>query len=134
VPPHGEKKNNNVGNSIYKTNKKSLETNVVNKDKKKFLESYSQNHDLICLKKNPPKLPEVFYHKHNLQNSEINSKNSYGKLDRGTIPNIFFGHWMMECNKSNFGFEGKKLKKYVKSSATQRNNKKLLTIVYYAPS
>ena len=133
IPPHGEKKVNNVGNRIYKNHKNPLETNVVYKEKKKILESYSQNFDLNCMKKNPPKLPEVFYHKYNLHNFELNSKNSYEKLGRGTIPNIFFGHWMVECNKSNFGFGGKKFKKFVKSSATQRNNKKLLTIVYYAP-
>ena len=135
IPPHKEMKNTNVNTSINKKCKKTVETTVINKDKKKVLESYSQNYNLLCMKKNPPKLPEVYYHEHNFCNNRIGVgfNTSYGQLDRGTIPNIFFGHMMVDCNKSKFGFEGKKIKKYIKSSATQRNNKKLLTIIYYSP-
>ena len=125
IPPHKEIKScNNVDNSINnKTNKKAV------------LDSYSQNYNLLCMKKNPPKLPEVFYHKHNFKSSEIvvGTNSSYAQLNRGTIPNIFFGHLMVESNKFKIGFGGKKLKHYIRSSATQRNNKKLLTVIYYSP-
>ena len=99
------------------------------------MDSYSQNYNLLCMKKNPPKLPEVFYHKHNFKSSEIvvGTNSSYAQLNRGTIPNIFFGHLMVESNKFKIGFGGKKLKHYIRSSATQRNNKKLLTVIYYSP-
>ena len=135
IPPHKEMKSNNVNTSINKKCKKTVETTVINKDKKKVLETYSQNYNLSCMKKNPPKLPEVYYHEHNFGNNRVGvgTSTSYGQLNRGTIPNIFFGHMMMECNESKFGFEGKKNKNYIKSSATQRNNKKLLTIIYYSP-
>ena len=137
IPPHKEIKSScNVDNSINKKSiKKTLETDAINKNKNKVLESYSQNYDLICMKKNPPKLPEVFYHSHNFQSNEImaHTNSSYSQLNRGTIPNIFFGHMMVECNKFKMGFRGKKFKKYIRSSATQRNNKKLLTVIYYSP-
>ena len=137
IPPHKEIKScNNVDNSINnKTNKKTLEANAINKNKKAVLDSYSQNYNLLCMKKNPPKLPEVFYHKHNFKSSEIvvGTNSSYAQLNRGTIPNIFFGHLMVESNKFKIGFGGKKLKHYIRSSATQRNNKKLLTVIYYSP-
>lgn len=137
IPPHKEIKCcNNVDNSVNKkSNKKTSETNIINKNKKNLSESYSQNYNLLCMKKNPPKLPEVFYHRHNFQSKEIvvGTNSSYAQLNRGTIPNIFFGHLMVENNMLKIGFGGKKIKNYLRSSATQRNNKKLLTIIYYSP-
>ena len=89
------------------------------------------------MKKCPPKLPDVFNHEHNLRNNGIGTKSNcaYGQLSKGLIPNVFFGHWMVDCNQSYIGFskKDKKNKKFFRSSATQRNKKKLLTIIYYAP-
>ena len=137
IPPHKEIKCcNNVDNNINKkSNIKTLETNIINNNKKNASESYSQNYNLLCMKKNPPKLPEVFYHSHNFETNEIMTatSNSYAKLNMGTIPNIFFGHLMVERKKFKIGFGGKKVQNYIRSSSTQRNNKKLLTVIYYSP-
>lgn len=137
IPPHKEIKcYNNVDNSVNKkSNKKTLETNIIIKNKKNVSDTYSQNYNLLCMKKNPPKLPEVFYHRHNFQSNEIvlGTNSSYAQLNRGTIPNIFFGHLLVENNMFKIGFGSKKIKNYLRSSATQRNNKKLLTVIYYSP-
>lgn len=74
------------------------------------------------MKKLPPKIPDIYIHEYNL-NKNIKTKNeTYGKITKGTIPSVFFGHLMIEKKQS-----------ITKSCITQRNKKKLLTIVYYAP-
>ena len=93
-------------------------TKVVNRIK--ISELYSQTHDLTCMKKQPPKLPDIFYHEHNINN--ISQNNSYGELYKGTIGNVFYSHLM------TFNYKKKKL---IKTCVTQRNQKKLLTIIYY---
>ena len=136
-PPPETPKKNDINNIRLKNNRKENLSKIVNKDEKLNIESYSQNFNISCMKKCPPKLPDMFNHEHNLQNNDIGTKSNctYGQLSKGLIPNIFFGHWMVDCNQSCIGFmnKDKKNKKYFKSSATQRNKKKLLTIIYYAP-
>jgi hypothetical protein len=96
----------------------------VKNENKKNLETYSQGKDTLkYLKINPPKLPNIYNHDYDLKNVDIMSNNeTYGKITKGTIPVVFFGHLMSENKKS--------LKRL---STTQRNKKKLLTIIYYTP-
>ena len=112
-----------------KNDTKILKSQIVNKDKNLNSEIYTQSFNLSRMKKIPPKLPEIlnFEHTMKIKLSEAKSKETYGQLYQGSIPNIFFGHLMTEC------YSGKN-KKYIKSSATQRNKSKLLTILYYKPS
>lgn len=136
-PPETPKKSDNNNNIKLKKNKKDNNSKIVNKDEKLNIESYSQNFNLSCMKKCPPKLPDMFNYEHNLQNKGRGTKSNctYGQLSKGLIPNVFFGHWMVDCNQYYIGYskKGKKNKKFFGSSATQRNKKKLLTIIYYAP-
>ena len=93
----------------------------VKKENKKNLEAYSQDNDTLnYLKINPPKLPNIYNHDYDLKNLDNNE--TFGKINKGTIPVVFFGHLMSENKKS--------LKRL---STTQRNKKKLLTIIYYTP-
>ena len=138
IKPHNETpKKNDINNITFKKTKKEKVSKIVNKEEKFNIESYSQNYNLSCMKKCPPKLPDVFKHKHNFDNNGIGTKSNctYGQLSKGIIPNIFFGHWMVDCNQNYKGFRNKekKNKNFFKSSVTQRNKKKLLTIIYYAP-
>lgn len=136
-PPETPKKSDNNNNIKINNNKKDNSSKIVNKDEKLNIESYSQNFNLSCMKKCPPKLPDAFNHEHNLQNNGIGTKSNctYGQLSKGLIPNVFFGHWMVDSNQNYIGFRNKekKKKKFFRSSATQRNKKKLLTIIYYTP-
>ena len=88
--------------------------------------------DVNIMKKSPPKIPGLFFHNYNFEENETISKSNetFGKLNKDTVPITFYGHLMI--NKS-----GKKIinngKKYMKTSITQRNKNKLLTIIYYSP-
>ena len=120
-------KNINNRDIICKKNPKTLNTKIVNNDTKINIESYSQNFNLSLMKKYPPKLPEMLNYEHDIQNKSKGKffNTTHGQLSKGKIPNVFFGHLMVESKiKKN---------KYVKSSATQRNKNKLLTILYYKP-
>ena len=100
----------------------------VSKDenKVKISDFYSQNYDIACMKKQPPKLPDIFYHAHNINNINKSIKNdTYGEINKGAIGNIFYSHLMTFKNKK---------KNIIKSCVTQRNQKKLLTIIYYKQS
>ena len=90
--------------------------------RRNILDLYTQNYDLTCMKKQPPKLPEIFEHEHNIDNKNIFMNESYGQIHKGTIGNIFYNHLMTFRNKK---------KKLIKTCITQRNQKKLLTIIYY---
>ena len=111
-----------------KNDTKTLKSQVVNKEKNLNCDIYTQSFNLSKMKKTPPKLPEVLNFEHSMKNkfNESKSNETYGQLYQGSIPNIFFGHIMTEC------YLGKN--KYLKSSVTQRNKSKLLTILYYKPS
>ena len=75
------------------------------------------------MKKSPPNLPGVYSHDYNLANVKNNLINeTYGEIYQGTVPNIFYGHFM----------SGKK-RPAKKSCMTQRYKKKLVTIIYYSP-
>ena len=114
-------------NNISKNSTKTIKSKFVNKERKLKIELYSQNHNLSCMKKLPPKLPEALNFENNLENNIkwTKSNDTYGHLSNGKIPNIFFGHLMVDSNLRN--------NKYLKSSCTQRNKNKLLTILYYKP-
>ena len=90
--------------------------------RRNILDLYTQNFDLTCMKKQPPKLPEIFEHEHNISNKNIFMNESYGQIHKGSIGNIFYNHLM------TFNYKKKKL---IKTCLTQRNQKKLLTIIYY---
>lgn len=117
------KKNIEKSKNSNANKKKIFSTKNVNIDTGKLLELYTQNYDLTCMKKQPPKLPDIFYHEHNL-NCTIKNE-TYGQINKGTIGNIFYSHLM------TFNYKKKKL---IKSCVTQRNQKKLLTIIYYKPN
>ena len=98
---------------------------IKNKEKiiKNKTENYSQVYDtLFQLKKFAPKLPEIYYHDYDLKNINKINNESYGEIHKGKIPNIFFGHFFVKKEKS-----------CIKSCITQRNKKKLITILYYRP-
>ena len=93
----------------------------VKNENKKNLETYSQGKDTLkYLKINPPKLPNIYNHDYDLKNLDNNE--TFGKINKGTIPVVFFGHLMSEKKKT-----------FNRLSTTQRNKKKLLTIIYYTP-
>ena len=75
------------------------------------------------MKTTPPLLPNIYNHEYNLENSKNNfTRETYGEIDKGKIPIIFFDHLMV----------GKK-KTFNKSCITYRNKKKCLTLIYYSP-
>ena len=116
-------------NTALKHDKKTNKNHKVNKDIKRLEknEFYTQSKDISCMKELAPKLPESMNHEFNLQNKNIVDKKSnetFGELNKGTIPIIFYNHLLINENKKN---------KYFKSSITQKNKKKLLTIIYYSP-
>ena len=93
----------------------------VKKENKNNSETYSQGSDTLnYLKINPPKLPNIYNHDYDLKNLDNNE--TYGKINKGIIPVVFFGHLMSEKKKT-----------FNRLSTTQRNKKKLLTIIYYTP-
>ena len=112
---------------LSKNEAKVQKSKIVNKEKKLNSELYSQSLNLSCMKKLPPKLPEVLNFETFMQNKSKGTKSieTYGQLSKGKIPNIFFGHLMVNCSiRKN---------RYLRSSMTQRNKNKLLTILYYKP-
>ena len=111
------KKNNNV---IIKVNNK----------KNKMRELYGQDLNLKDIKTNPPKEPELFLHIYNLKIINILFKNNetVGIINKGNIPIVFFNHLMIDEKHLMFN-----KCKYNRVSLTQRNKKKLLTIIYYSP-
>ena len=85
------------------------------------------------MKEIPPKLPDLFNYELNL-NNKININNNknetFGKLNNERIPIIFNNHLMANVNNK------KKMNnnKYFKSLVAHRNNKKILTFIYYSPN
>ena len=107
-----------------------LNKNIKKLEKKEF---YTQNKDISCMKETAPKLPELMNHEFNLRNKNIlDNKNNetFGELNMGTVPIIFYNHLMITESSTKIG---NKKNKYFKSSITQKNKKKLLTIIYYSP-
>ena len=121
--------NNNLQN-CKNINKNKLNKNIKNKEKNDF---YTQNKDISCMKEIAPKLSELMNHEFNLRNKNIldnKSNETFGQLNKDTIPIIFYNHLMITENRTKIG---NKKNKYFKSSITQKNKKKLLTILYYSP-
>jgi hypothetical protein len=99
--------------------------------KKKKSEIYSQNLDISLMKGKPPKVNELFLHDYSFSDKLIDKSNeTFGKLDKETIPVAFYHHLMIS-DKNEKAFNNKH--KYCRTSITQRNKKKLLTIIYYSP-
>lgn len=123
-------KSNNKKTNISKQEqkqKKSLKKKTVSNKKK--TEIYSQNYDLTLMKERPPKITDLFLHDYSFNEKLIDKSNeSFGKLSKETIPISFYNHLMIsDKNKKSFN------NKYFKTSITQRNKNKLLTIIYYSP-
>ena len=57
---------------------------------------------------------------------------SFGTINKDTVPIIFYNHLMegVYGDKKNVNNRNS----YLKTSMTQRNKKKLLTIIYYSPN
>ena len=126
----GKKKNGNKNKIIIpkKKHKRKLES--------KFQE-YRQDKDISCMANTPPpELPQIFKHSYNLEsinNDNTINKNSstaYGKINKELIPISFYNHLMM-TERNSYGIYNNK--KYIKNCITQRNKKKLLTIIYLTP-
>ena len=98
--------------------------------KAKKTDAYHQNTDksMGLMNAVPPTLPSIFNHNYNLERNITNNSISFGKLNKELIPVPFYNHFMVAG--------GRRLideKKYIQSTITQRNKKKLLTIVYFTP-
>ena len=127
IPAPDIKKESRNKKFLSKNDTKVLKSKFVNNKKKLNSELYSQSLNLSCMKKFPPKLPEMLNFEILMQNKLKGTMpiETYGQLSKGKIPNIFFGHLMVNCSiRKN---------RYLKSSMTQRNKNKLLTIFYYKP-
>lgn len=118
--------NNKIDKSIH---------NVIrtkkNEESKIFKEDTIKNKNNILIKKEvlssfPPKISLLYNHKYLLESNTKNNflnNNSYKKINRSVIPNIFYNHIMKKNNKA----------KIRKISTTNRIKGKLLTIVYFIP-
>ena len=123
---------NNKKNNISKQEKKQKQSlKLKTLAKKKKSEIYSQNLDISLMKGKPPKVNELFLHDYSFSDKLIDKSNeTFGKLDKETIPVAFYHHLMIS-DKNEKAFNNKN--KYCRTSITQRNKKKLLTIIYYSP-
>ena len=77
-------------------------------------------------------MPQLFCHNYNFEENKNISKSNeaFGKLNKDRVPIIFYAHLLI--NKSNKKIVINK-NKYIKTSISQSNKQKLLTIVYYSP-
>ena len=121
--------NNNIVNYNKNENKKAIKRKKVEIMKKDY---YTQNKDISCMNKNMPKIPDLFNHEFNLQNKNIsnNYNKAFEQINKEIIPNSFYNHLMFSENNNNI-INNKK--KCFKTSLTERNKNKLLTIIYYSP-
>jgi hypothetical protein len=129
IPVNTNPNSNNKEKYISKQ-KQSLKLKAISNKIKD--EIFSQNIDVInSMKEKPPKLPELFSHDYTFSDKFIEKSNeTFGKLNRETIPVAFYNHLV-------FNEENKKLvnnkHKYCRTSLTQRNKNKMLTVIYYSP-
>ena len=129
IPVNTIPNSNNKENYISKQ-KQSLKLKAISNKTK--VEIFSQNIDAInIMKEKPPKLPELFFHDYNFSGKLIEKSNeTFGKLNREIIPVAFYNHLVINE-------ESKKLvnnkNKYYRTSLTQRNKNKMLTVIYYSP-
>lgn len=83
------------------------------------------------MKKIPPKANDLYLHNYSFSDKQMDKSNeTFGKLNKDTIPIAFYNH-LMVCEKNRKTFNNKH--KYFRASMTQRNKKKLLTVIYYSP-
>jgi len=122
---------NNMKNNISKQEqKKALKLKSLANKKKS--EIYSQNFDVNLMKERPPKINGLFLHDYSFGEKLIDKSNeTFGKLNKETIPIAFYNHLIMigEKNKKTINNNHK----YFRTSITQRNKRKLLTFIYYSP-
>ena len=129
IPVNTNPNSNNKEKYISKQ-KQSLKLKAISNKTK--VEIFSQNIDAInIMKEKPPKLPELFFHDYNFSGKLIEKSNeTFGKLNREIIPVAFYNHLVINE-------ESKKLvnnkNKYCRTSLTQRNKNKMLTVIYYSP-
>ena len=122
--------NSNNKEKYISKQKQNLKLKAISNKTK--VEIFSQNIDAInIMKEKPPKLPELFFHDYNFSDKLIEKSNeTFGKLNREIIPVAFYNHLV-------FNEENKKLvnnkNKYCRTSLTQRNKNKMLTVIYYSP-
>ena len=83
------------------------------------------------MKENPPKPPELYFHDYNFNDKLIEKSNeTFGILNKETIPVSFYNHLI--TSEENKKLANKK-HKYFRTSLTQRNKNKMLTVIYYSP-
>ena len=129
IPVNPIPNSHNKENYISKQ-KQSLKLKAISNKTK--VEIFSQNIDAInIMKEKPPKIPELFYHDYNFSIKLIEkSDETFGQLNREIIPVAFYNHLFIKG-------ESKKLvnnkNKYCRTSLTQRNKNKMLTVIYYSP-
>ena len=124
--------NSNNNKKYISKQKQSLK--LKDSSNKTKAEIFSQNIDVInFMKEKPPKLPDLFFHDYdyNYNDKLIEKSNeTFGKLNKETIPVAFYNHLVISE-------ENKKLvnnkPKYCRTSLTQRNKNKMLTVIYYSP-
>ena len=121
-------KNVNV-NTIIKNNHISKHHSKINTN-----EMYTQDKEIVkYMKEYPPNKPGLYAHDYNLvKENDIDKKSeSFGTMNRDTVPIIFYNHLMIG---GKWGIKNVNNKnRYLKTSITQRNKKKLLTIIYCSP-
>ena len=136
---HINKCNININNkskpikAILKNNDNIYKKNVSKKKIELMKNDYfNQNKDITCMKGKMIKIPELFNNEFNLQKENISNiyNKTFGKLNKEIIPISFYNHVMFNENINNIM---NKNKNYFKTSITERNKKKLLTIIYYSP-
>ena len=139
-----ESKNQNVKNETKKEIKDNKSNIIKRLDKRKMfnhikdkelaktaLDMYGQDQKSVdYMKEYPPKMPDLFDHIYNIYNKDCLIKNkTLSILDKDIIPNVFYNHLMINVNNKIL----KNRCKYISSSITQRNKKKLITFIYYSP-
>lgn len=121
-------KNVNV-NTFIKKNHISKHNSKINTN-----EIYTQDKEIVkTMKEYPPNKPGLYAHDYNLaKENDIDKKSeSFGTMNRDTVPIIFYNHLMIGRKGDIKNVNNKK--RYLKTSITQRNKKKLLTIIYCSP-
>ena len=139
-----QKEKNNIMNkiNIYNESKpvntiiinhKANKEYVLNPESKKNEQKskndlFMQNKNIInYMNKKAPRPSNIYFHEYDLNNNNINISNeTFGKINKDIIPIVFYNHLMITKVVHNRN-------KYIKTSFTQRNKKKLLTLIYYSP-
>lgn len=140
----------NCFNSIFNDIEKRSTTNRKNNSNLNIItyktkDGYGNDHNLLNLRKYPPKQPECYIKHMNLNPINIysNSNNNYGLLYKGSVPIFLYNHLLIETHTSKTEASNnieskitsrnknnkKKLKRLV---TTVRNITKIVSIVFYS--